>query len=293
MSFSIFLIFKVVISFLTFLVDIIYSADDIKGLQVLTYLMINSNPCYAMIGIGNDAYHYYTGTLTVDGSFHLVPSKHYLTTDQLRSESFYAPCIGYSISLTEGNGKNGNALQDQTCSNCQDSTTAALLLSCHNYLSYSCINPFRWPSTILLCSFIIINIIDNVVLKTLIIHLRTLREFDDLPKEGRKLLAVAEFFERDLHVLFHMGVVAFDIIYFMKVKLEDNVDETKESFKLWEFSLETFKLISLIAFSYAWHLHVPSVVMEYDFLGYLLTCLLVGRLVNFIVSRKFQRIKND
>jgi hypothetical protein len=310
MSFSIFLTMKVLLSFLTFLFEIIYYSDDIKGLKVLTYLMTTwKNPCHAIIGIGNDAYHYSTGTPTstaVDRSFHLTPSKHPLTTDELRSKMFFAPCVGFSISLTDDDDNN-NVLQErlQTCGKCQDWATVAIyLLSCHKYLSFSCINPFRWLSMILFGSFIFAKVLDHVILKRLqqylVIFLARLIELG-IPNEDIEFLTVyiipmVEFAEIYLHValiLFQMGLVAFDIVNLKEERLEDNDDVAKECFKLRGFYFETVKLILLIVLASSWHLHVPYLVMEYDFLVYVLTCLIVGRIVNFIISRKFQPIKND
>ncbi len=111
---------KVLLSFLSFLFEIIYFyySDDIKKLKVLTYLMTTwKNPYHAITGIGNDTYHYSTGTPTstaVDRSFHLIRSKHPLTTDQLRLKMFFAPCVGFSIYLIDDDD---NVLQKrlQTC----------------------------------------------------------------------------------------------------------------------------------------------------------------------------------
>jgi hypothetical protein len=107
LSFSIFLSMKVLLSFFTFLFELIYTQM-----------------------IENDAYHYSTGTPTseaVDRSYNLNPSKHDLATDQPRSRMFYAPCVGFSISFTD------NVLQErlQTCGKCQDWATVAIYLFSH------------------------------------------------------------------------------------------------------------------------------------------------------------------
>jgi hypothetical protein len=299
MSFSIFLSMKVLLSFLTFLFEIIYYSDDIKKLKMTTW----NNPCHAIIGIGNDASHYSIGTPTstaVDRSFHLIPSKHPLTTDQLRSKMFFAPCIGFSISLTDDND---NVLQErlQTCGKCQDWATVSIyLLSCHKYLSYSCINLFRSLTMIQIVSFSLLKVFDHLVWKSIQQSLQEVIEFG-LPKEAQEFLIVShipmvEFAVICLHVtliLFHMGFVAFDIVNLKEERLEDNDEVVKKCFNLHVFYFETLKLILLLVLVYSWHFYVPCAVMEYDFLVYVLTCLIVGRIINFIVSRKFQPIKND
>jgi hypothetical protein len=287
LSFSIFLSTKVLLSFLTFLFELISYSDDFKNLKVLTYLMTTwSNPCHAIIGIGIDVYHYSTGTPTsaaVDRSFHLNPSKHPLTTDHLRSIIFFAPCVGFSISFTDK-----VVLQErlQTCGKCQDWATVAIyLLSCHKYLSYSCINPFRWLTMIHFGLFIYCKVFVFLLKQSII----------GLSKESHTV-SIIEFVQQLLHVtllLFHMGLVALDILNLKEERLEDNDEVVKKCFKLRGFYFESVKLILLIVLAYSWHSHVPSEVLEYDFLVYLLTCLIVGRIVNFIVSRKFQPVHND
>jgi hypothetical protein len=140
LSFSIFLSMKVLMSFFAFLFEIIYYSDDIKKLKGLSDPMTTwINPCHATLGGGDDASHYSTGT-ALDRPFHLIPSKHDLTTDHLRSKMFFAPCAGFSIPFTDD-----KVLRKRlgTCGKCDSATVAIYLLSCHKYLSYSCINPFR------------------------------------------------------------------------------------------------------------------------------------------------------
>jgi hypothetical protein len=128
-------------------------------------------------------------------------------------------------------------------------------------------------------------------------HLANLIEYG-VPKEvlTEYITAMVEFDELFLHValiLFHMGLVAFDIVNLKEERLEDNHEDVKKCFKLRGFYFETVKLILFIVLAHSWHVHVPSAVREYDVLVYGLTCLIVGRIVNFIVSRKFQPMKNE
>jgi hypothetical protein len=310
LSFSIFLSMKVLLSFSTFLFEIISSSDDIKKFKVLNYLMTTwKNPCHAIIGIRNDADHYSPGTPTstaVDRSFNLTPSKHPATTYQLRSKMFFAPCVGFSFSLTDDDD-NDNVLQDrlQTCGKCQDWATVAItLLSCHKYLSYSCINLFRWLTMIHFGFFILLKVFDHLYLKSiqqfLVILLTRLIE-DGASKEAIEFLTVyiipmAESAEICLHVaivLFHMGFVAFDILNLKEERLEDNDVVVKKCFKLRGYYFERVKLVLFLVLACAWHLLVPSVVLEYDLLVYVFTCLVVERILTFIVSRKLQPIKDD
>jgi hypothetical protein len=164
-------------------------------------------------------------------------------------------------------------------------TVAIHLLSCHKYLSYFCMNLFRWLTMLHFGFFLFLTVFDHFLLKQVI----------GQTKESHTI-SMVEFAEQFLHVkllLFHMGLVALDILNLKKERLEDNDEVVKKCFKLRGFYFESVKLILLLVLAYSWHSHVPSAVLEYDFLVYLLTCLIVGRRVNFIISRKFHPVHND
>jgi hypothetical protein len=216
--------------------------------------------------IENNADHYSTGTpnsAAVDRSFHLTPSN---IIYQLRSRMFYAPCVGFSISFTDD-----NVFQQrlQTCGKCQDCATVAIhLLSCHKYLSYSCMNLFRWLTMLHFGFFLFLKVFNHFLLKQMILEF----EKNESPELFTVYLSMVEFAEQFLHVtliLFHMGLVALDILNLKEERLEDNDEVVKKCFKLRGFYFESVKLILLIVLAYSWHSHVPSEVLEYDFLVYL------------------------
>ena len=147
LTFPIFQVLKMVISFLFFLLEFPLHTPKASRLRYLlglkSYLW---QSCHSAIAIDDDIYHYSFGNSnanTQDRSFNLVPK----TSPSIwLRKAMFAPCVGLAV-LHE---KQQLMQKLQACGKCHDWAVVSLyLLSYNKFLTYSVLTPLRWTTWII------------------------------------------------------------------------------------------------------------------------------------------------
>ena len=145
LTFPIFQVLKMVVSFLFFMWELPLRAPGARRLRYLiglkSYLW---QSCHSAIAIDDDIYHYSFGNSnanTQDRSFNLVPKT--APSIWLR-KAMFAPCVGLAV-LHE---KKQLMQKLQACGKCHDWAIVSLLylLSYNKFLTYAVLTPLRWTT---------------------------------------------------------------------------------------------------------------------------------------------------
>lgn len=274
---------KIFTSLIFFFADII-SSGPLDGIGVLTFLMSSwRNPCHALVGVNDFAYHY---TLAEDRaatseerSLRLVPKKHSQSTSELRTKMFFAPCVGFAITssdpeLTE---------RLQSCGKCQDwATVAVYTLSCHKYLSYSCVFIFRWGSWIFLVLSILFHFFPygaKLLVKYSSSHITEV-ELNNVFENSQIAACFATNFV-------HMFIIAFDVSNLRTERLEDNDSGAAKVFKNRGLLYQGIKLLLLVTLSYTWLTCFPTFAIYCDFVFYFAMCI-IATFFTHAVTRRYR-----
>jgi hypothetical protein len=262
---------KVATSLLFFLVDIV--SNNLLGVSVLTYMMSSvQNPCHAVLGVGEVVYHYafpQTRPATSDErSYYLAPQKHSKSTLELRHKMFFAPCVGFVIPSSRIHLEESL----QSCGKCQDWATIALYtLSCHKYLSYSCVFFFRWGSWIFFILGVLFNCLPyaNKLVMRKVMPQATDPMLDTLVD---KYQIVACFVSNVIHAF----MIAFDVSNLRTEKLEDNDNYAAKLFPRRNYCYESMKLLTMFILSCIWIVYFPKFVIQIDFILYFVMCMIAS-----------------
>jgi hypothetical protein len=269
--FSIFQSIKCVISFLFFLIDdVIFNLG--WDLPIIRYLFsTKKHRCHAMIGIGENVYHYSYGDFqtedargSTDRCLLLQPFKMNKTTTEMRNSVFFAPCVGFAL-------HSEYMERLEVCGKCHDwGLTAAYSISFHKFLSYCVMQNLRWLHwicfgvSVVLCLIVVVapdcycNGEEDGCLTNIRGFVKWLKVFSDL-----------------FIGLMHAGVVFLDISNLKHSKIEDNNKSSKRQSKA---LVDIVKLLFLIIAMCAWSF-IDVDLSSFSYIIFAVVCFVVGCLV--------------
>lgn len=279
-SFSAFQTVKLLMSFFFFALEQHFygSESEYKEVKVLTYLMTNfRNPCHALISVGEDVFRYSQPgvTTSAERSCDLQPGEHSSSTSDMRSRMFFVPCVGFSLSSPE------KTVEERlvSCEKCQDWAAMAIyVLSCHKYLSYSCVFPLRSMTWWFVGPAVGVDIL-LLWLRNKLLVINPISDIEHL-LEAQCVLVTS----------IHIVLVAFDVLNLREERLEENDMHVFQKFPhRAQFLFEFLKLFVLGVLAAFWIFLVPAIFTgQYDFFLYVVVAFLVGICVHYWTSLRMR-----
>lgn len=271
-SFSMFQAIKVLISLGVFLLR--YASNQYNNLKRIQYLIGSwKNPCHTSIAIGENAYHYSCpdrrGANSSERTSSPTAGKHIKKAGQLQNESFWAPCVGFSVHTVDKE----NFQNNDNCGKCHDwPTVAVYLLSRDKFLSYSSVIYMRWQTMICVGVNVVLHVLWVLVQKSIAAEYGT-HTSSTSTTVGLYILMVVDSL--------HMIVVAFDVCNFVGSRI-DHTDMKSPDTAVTH--VVTFVLFMLSIYSYLTWIH--SSTRLYGYYIYVAICMITASVVKFSVLGK-------
>ena len=293
-SFSIFQMLKVVVSFLFFLIEMYVSKQEFKSLHPLRYLIGDyKNLCHANVGIGEVTYDYRTidgeALDSADRTYNLQPNKGKQPTSVLAAKMFWSPCVGFSMEYTE------TTLMKKldSCGKCHEWPAVAIyLLSTHKFLSYSSLAYVRcmnWACLGVSAVVLTIGFVMHTYGFPMIISVVN-ENLGEFPPKAATVIGSINHVQKSLDLilwvivdLVHMLITLLDILNLTQSRLEDNSRNYSKLFPHRGIFLEVGKFFALYTLVFAWCWFMPSNSQTFGYVMYLFICVIVGLSVRFIL----------